>query len=225
MLMLKKLFSPEVHDICPNCREACAITDVLCPKCGKNLDELFEHLPNSEVSSFTFPKWMIFHMKAKVSRTWRVLNSLIFLLAFIAPWEVVYSDILPSEPFAVIGWQVLLYSIPSNLLHIFFFACLYCVGSGLIALGYLSLVLYTVLNFLKASLHDRNRSMNFQKALSICVITSGLLFLQIAHPMMMTDLTWGYWLACVGLISSLCLEAVEFIARKSVVDESASKAA
>src|SRR5512138_1580416 len=52
MLTLKKLFSPEVHDICPNCGTVCAITDVLCPKCGKNLDELFEQLPDSEDSPF-----------------------------------------------------------------------------------------------------------------------------------------------------------------------------
>jgi hypothetical protein len=46
--MLKKLFTPEVHDICPNCGQACAITAINCPKCGKNLDELFENLPDSE---------------------------------------------------------------------------------------------------------------------------------------------------------------------------------
>jgi uncharacterized protein DUF6438 len=46
--MLKKLFSPEVHDICPNCGESCATSAILCPKCGKNLDELFEQLPDLE---------------------------------------------------------------------------------------------------------------------------------------------------------------------------------
>ena len=53
MLTLKKLFIPEVHDICPNCGEECVITDVLCPNCGKNLDELFEQLPDSETPPFT----------------------------------------------------------------------------------------------------------------------------------------------------------------------------
>ena len=46
--MLKKLFSPEVHDICPNCGESCATSAIVCPKCGKNLDELFEQLPDLE---------------------------------------------------------------------------------------------------------------------------------------------------------------------------------
>jgi hypothetical protein len=224
MHMLKELFSPEVHDICPNCREVCAITDIICPKCGKNLDELFEQLPDSEVSTFTFPKWMIFHMRPKVSRTWRVLNSLILLIAFMMPWEIVYGDILPFKPFAVIGWQVLSYSIPNDLLYIFFFACLYCVGSGLIALGLLSLILYTVLNFLEVGLHSKDRHKNLNNTLGFCAITSSLFFLQIVHPMMMTVLAWGYWLACVGLISSLGLETVEFISRKSIVDKLASKA-
>jgi hypothetical protein len=48
--MLKKLFSPEVHDICPNCGESCATTAILCPNCGKNLDELFEQLSDSELT-------------------------------------------------------------------------------------------------------------------------------------------------------------------------------
>jgi hypothetical protein len=47
--MLKKLLEPEVKDICPNCGQASASSDVLCPNCGKNLDELFEQLPDSDV--------------------------------------------------------------------------------------------------------------------------------------------------------------------------------
>jgi hypothetical protein len=43
--MLKKLSGPKKEDICPSCGEACYATDVLCPNCGKNLDELFEQLP------------------------------------------------------------------------------------------------------------------------------------------------------------------------------------
>jgi len=54
--MLKKLFSPEDHDICPNCGESCATSAILCPKCGKNLDELIEQLPASELT-YT-PSWL-----------------------------------------------------------------------------------------------------------------------------------------------------------------------
>ncbi len=46
----------EKPDICPNCGNRCAIEDVNCPNCGKNLDELFEQidledLPNSPSSN------------------------------------------------------------------------------------------------------------------------------------------------------------------------------
>ena len=53
--MLKNFLEPDVKDICPNCGQACAITDVLCPSCGKNLDELFEQLPDLQVAPFSFP--------------------------------------------------------------------------------------------------------------------------------------------------------------------------
>src|SRR5512141_2675982 len=33
------------EDICPNCGAACYASDVLCPVCGSNLDELYERLP------------------------------------------------------------------------------------------------------------------------------------------------------------------------------------
>ena len=48
--MIKKFLLPEVQEFCPNCGKPCAETDVLCPSCGKNLDELFEQLPDSELT-------------------------------------------------------------------------------------------------------------------------------------------------------------------------------
>ena len=225
MLTWKKLFVPQAHDICPNCEEACATTDILCPKCGKNLDELFEHLPDSASSTFIIPEWMILSINQKVNRIWRILNSLILMIAFVAPWKVVYSDMLPSEPFTIIGLKVFLISIPIYLSFMIFLDCLYCVAGGLIAIGYLSLVLYTILNFIRATLRTDSHIKSLRKALFICVFVSSLFLLQIVTPMMMTALAWGYWLACVGLISSLWLEAVEYISRKSVVDELTLKAA
>ena len=50
-LMFKNWLNPKVEDICPNCGQACVTTDVLCPNCGKNLDELFEQLPDSVTPS------------------------------------------------------------------------------------------------------------------------------------------------------------------------------
>ncbi len=44
-MLLKRLLGSNDEDMCPNCGAACLASDVLCPKCGKNLDELYEHLP------------------------------------------------------------------------------------------------------------------------------------------------------------------------------------
>ena len=83
--MLKNLFSPIEKDICPNCGNTCATTDVLCPKCGKNLDELFEQLPDSEISSqqqtFRFSIW------------WKILIAL----------NIVVD--VPFLPYAFTGYQ------------------------------------------------------------------------------------------------------------------------
>ena len=43
--MLQRLLSPDDYDICPNCGTSCLARDILCPVCGKNLDELYEQLP------------------------------------------------------------------------------------------------------------------------------------------------------------------------------------
>lgn len=46
--MLTRFFNvSDKEDICPNCGTACAVTDILCPNCGRNLDELFEQLPDN----------------------------------------------------------------------------------------------------------------------------------------------------------------------------------
>jgi hypothetical protein len=52
--MTKKLFIPKKEDICPNCGTACLATDVSCPNCKKNLDELFEQLPIEEFETKPF---------------------------------------------------------------------------------------------------------------------------------------------------------------------------
>ena len=225
MLKLKNLLYPEVKDICPNCGEACAITDVLCPTCKKNLDELFEQLPDSASSTLALPKWMILSINAKATRIWRLLNSIILMMAFVSPWKVVYGDMLPSEPFTLIGLKVFLISIRHGLSYMFFLDCFPCVAGGLIAIGYLSLTLYAILNFFRASPKVGSHIKSLRKASLICVIVSSLFVLQIVTPMMLTGLAWGYWLACAGLLSSLWLEVTEWISSKPFVVKLSSKAA
>jgi hypothetical protein len=156
-------------------------------------------------------------MNAKTSRAWRVLNSLILITAFVAPWEIVYSD-AGGKSFKVIGLMTLVDSIPSDLAYIFSFDCLSCVSTGLVAIGYLSLTIYTVLNFLRI-LRAKTPHQNLQKVLGFCVVTSSLFFLRIDFPMIMIVLAWGYWLACSGLLSSLCLEIAELLSGKVLVYE------
>jgi hypothetical protein len=52
--MLKRLFVSKEEDICPNCGTVCLTTDVFCPNCQKNLDELFEQLPKEEFETKPF---------------------------------------------------------------------------------------------------------------------------------------------------------------------------
>lgn len=52
--MLKRLFVSREEDICPNCGTVCLTTDIFCPNCQKNLDELFEQLPKEEFETKPF---------------------------------------------------------------------------------------------------------------------------------------------------------------------------
>jgi hypothetical protein len=169
-------------------------------------------------------------MKANASHAWRVLNGIIFVTALVAPWKLVFSDIPPFGPFPIIGWKVVSSSISDGLSGIIvFFNCMGCIGSGLVAIGYLSLILYLVLNVLEVVLRGKSRHESLRKALMVCSITSSLFFLEIVLPPMQAPmqpaLAWGYWLACVGLLSSLWLEVAEFISSKPLANESPPKAA
>ena len=84
--MLMNLSSAKKEDICPNCGTACFATDVLCPNCGKNLDELFEQLPDLEGSH------NIFSMAA---RHLAFFNWLVPVLIILSPILVSFLTVLP----------------------------------------------------------------------------------------------------------------------------------
>jgi len=96
--MLKKLFSPKVHDICPNCGETCAISAILCPKCGKNLDELFEQLPNLESAKKTY--WLTNALEPFIAirAKYLPLISLLFFITFIVSIRVHFSNFFDTTP-------------------------------------------------------------------------------------------------------------------------------
>jgi hypothetical protein len=83
--MLKRLLDPMVKDICPNCGTACTTTDVLCPRCGENLDELFEQLPGPKETYDLFKK---------VAKNLSFLNWLTPLLLLLSPLIVSVITVL-----------------------------------------------------------------------------------------------------------------------------------
>jgi hypothetical protein len=96
--MLKKLFSLEDHDICPNCGESCATSAILCPSCGLNLDELFEQLPDLE--STHKPYWL-----TKVLETVDTIKSkylphvgLLIFIIFVVSIRVHLTNFLDQTP-------------------------------------------------------------------------------------------------------------------------------
>ena len=105
--MLKKLLNPTVKDICPNCGTSCATTDVLCPHCGDNLDELFEQLPDPKETYDSFKK---------AAKNLSFLNWLTPLLLLVSPLIVslitalrvaLMARILDYIPLERIGYAVL----------------------------------------------------------------------------------------------------------------------
>jgi hypothetical protein len=96
--MLKKLFSLEVYDICPNCGEACATSAILCPKCGKNLDELFEQLPDLE--STHKPSWLtrILGTVNTIKAKYLPLVGLLIFIVFIVSIRVHLINFYDTTP-------------------------------------------------------------------------------------------------------------------------------
>jgi hypothetical protein len=91
MLTLRKLLNPDVQDVCPNCGTFCPPADVLCSNCGKNLDELFDQLPESTIDQETpwIPQALA---NPRVLRLWILANSVVLLISLFTPWIVYYSD-------------------------------------------------------------------------------------------------------------------------------------
>ncbi len=108
--MLKKLSTPKKEDICPNCGTACFASDILCPQCGKNLDDLFEQLPDSNESNDFFKM---------ASKNLPFLNWLTPLLLLLSPLIVSLITVLRialnmginiDQSYFQLFWEAVLYS-------------------------------------------------------------------------------------------------------------------
>lgn len=133
-------------------------------------------------------------------RRWRILNTLLLVVALAAPWEL-----RALESKTASGWSVIMRAASRAFKPTFilsdrsFFFCL-------IAVGGLGLSLYALLNLLQAL-----RSHSYQARGQVLTLLSGFLGGAIVFEVAdlgLGSLLWGYWIACGGLISSYILEAV-----------------
>lgn len=96
--MLQRLLRPDDNDICPNCGSSCLTSDVLCPTCGKNLDELYEQLPPGWTGTKPFlrirPEFGLVAM-------WTVASAVVFAVGEMAwpQWGWLVNSLLPRSVF------------------------------------------------------------------------------------------------------------------------------
>jgi hypothetical protein len=138
--MLKKLSTPEKEDICPSCGTTCFATDILCPNCGKNLDELFEQLPNSKEANDFFKM---------ASKNLPFLSWLTPLILLLSPLIVSLITVLRI---ALNMWT----NIDQSYFQLFLEDVLYStlVSSGFLLLSVIPLFLCTT-SFLRAKIGQR----------------------------------------------------------------------
>jgi len=133
-------------------------------------------------------------------RRWRLLNTLILVVALAAPWEL---RVLESKTAS--GWSVIIHA-ASRAFKPTFTLSDRSLFFWLIALGGLGLSLYALLNLLQAI-----RGNSYQGRWQVFTLMTGFLGGAIIFEVAdlgFASLLWGYWIACGGLISSYTLEAV-----------------
>jgi hypothetical protein len=207
MLTLKKLFSPEVHDICPSCGEACAISDVLCPKCGKNLDELFEQLSDSD--SPAKPTWIAKILKKpQILKVWYLTNSAILVTSLLTPWIVFFSDnvFIKFEYEYELGFELLLY--PFLVLSELFQRAFYrgefvlFLGLSLVVAAAPAIAIYYSFHGIRSFFKVEKRTNPISSILRLILATLSLVLINYINSF----LSFGYVLVLIGLMSSFILE-------------------
>ena len=213
MLMLKKLFYPEVLEICPNCGEASAITDILCPKCGVNLDKLFENLPDADV--IYKPSWIArVFANPQVIRRWNIANSIVLVISLFTPWIVFFYDVVvvKFEFEYVLGFRVLLLPLivlfyqqispMTDFLPTFIFILLEAVAPAI--------VIYYVVHGISTALKMRTAVNTPVRKYGPAIFRLVLAFVSLVFVQsgvgFNSFLSFGYTLAVIGLLSAFLLE-------------------
>jgi len=143
-------------------------------------------------------------------RFWRILNSALLAMAFIAPWELVFSDNGPTPPNSLSGGQVVFYSLITSLQYPFGISRDWQIYLSLLFVaGSLCLAGYALLNFTWALVPENYKKSAWQRGLPISIGVGALILFRASYIEWMSVLTWGYWFACLGWFSSVSLEILE----------------
>jgi hypothetical protein len=213
MFTLKKLFYPEVLDICPNCGEACALTDILCPKCGKNLDEHLENLPDVDV--IYRPSWIAKGLaNPQVIKRWNIANSIVLVVSLFTPWIGFFYDnvVIKFEFEYVIGFRILV--LPLVVLYyqqvsptVDFLPAFILTLEEAIAPA---IVIYYAVHGIRAALQIRTEVATPVRKSGPAIfrfVLAGVSLVLIQFSVGFNSfLTFGYTLAVIGLLSASLLE-------------------
>lgn len=122
---------------------------------------------------------------------WRGVNIVVFIVAVFAPWALGFAEVGSvgnGEPFFYPGWFILI---------------LFFILQPPALPGLFLYFIFSSYRFIKSSSWLRY----------LLFILAGINFLSFAWMIWFfwgADVLWGYWLMCVGILSSLILEMIDF---------------
>ena len=157
--MLKKSSAPKKEDICPNCGTACFASDVLCSHCGKNLDDLFEQLPDSKEANDFF----------------KMASTNLLFLNWLTPLLLLLSPLMVSLITVLGGALSMVKYLDRSLFQLLWFDVLYSslVSSSFLLISVIPLFLCTT-SYIRAKIGQRRVGIlttvfSIVSAIALCV--------------------------------------------------------
>jgi RsiW-degrading membrane proteinase PrsW (M82 family) len=200
--------------VCSNCGERNSHTATHCSKCSASLKDENAHEEALLATELTHQTNAVFISTSKGTGStftelkvgWRVLNAILFLVAFLAPWthacrEVTVNGFEATVAAGGIAFQG--FTSPSAGWNEPLVWIVSAIFIGLVCILLYALV-YSLLNFRP---HHRGHFY-----LRMGMLAAGVLGMVSAVVFVKSDikeLLWGYWLAWVGLASSITLELID----------------
>jgi hypothetical protein len=141
--------------------------------------------------------------------SWRLLNVLVVLAGMTAPWFVIPSDLLPGLQESISGWRFVVNLAIATIRPPPIDIWPLRVRDGLTATGGIFIGIYCVANLVLLFQPWRN---NKPRGWHVALLGSGILgslvLVQPFDPISGPPL-WGYWMTCLGMLSSVALEAID----------------